>query len=62
MKKEEEYKEVEVVFEGGKGKKRPKIGGRKLRREVGEEAQQPIISDETFYAVKQKIDNLNKLK
>ncbi|MCM3257024.1 hypothetical protein M3664_04415 [Paenibacillus lautus] len=60
--KKEEYKEVEVVFEGVKGKKRPKNGGSKFRREVGEEAQQPIISEEIFCAVKQKIDNLNKLK
>jgi hypothetical protein len=61
MVKDNENVEPEVVFEGGKGKKRSKTGASKFRREVGE-GSGPVISEELFYAVKDKMEDKNKLK
>ncbi|MFD0587736.1 hypothetical protein ACFQZE_06955 [Paenibacillus sp. GCM10027627] len=49
----------ELIFEGGKGSKPPKIGKSKWIQEVNIP---PIVSDELFYQVKEKVENKNKLK
>ncbi|MFS0855192.1 hypothetical protein [Paenibacillus taichungensis] len=53
--------DAEIVFDGGKKKKRSQTKEVRFRLEVGE-GSEPIISEELFNAAKQEYDDKDKLK